>query len=94
MVGWSIDTRQRADLATAALGMAIDSRSGGGALSNALPGSLSGSLAGTVIHGDHFEYIEGFYNHTRRHSALGWLSPLQFENTHQPRALDSSVPCP
>jgi hypothetical protein len=24
-----------------------------------------------------FEYIEGFYNTRRRHSALGYLSPLQ-----------------
>ena len=26
-----------------------------------------------------FEYIEVFYNRVRRHSALGWLSPEQFE---------------
>ncbi len=143
VVGWSIDTRQRADLATAALGMAIEAR------------SQSGQLPGTIIHGDHgvqftawtfterarragllpslgsvgdpydnavveafwgrmqtellnrrrwstrvelasaiFEYIEGFHNRTRRHSALGWLSPLQFENTHPPRALDSSEVSP
>ena len=27
-----------------------------------------------------FEYIEVFYNRQRRHSSLGYLSPLQFEN--------------
>jgi transposase InsO family protein len=27
-----------------------------------------------------FEYIELFYNRQRRHSTLGYLSPLQFEN--------------
>ncbi len=26
-----------------------------------------------------FEYINGFYNPRRRHSALGWKSPLDFE---------------
>ena len=26
-----------------------------------------------------FQYINGFYNPRRRHSALGWKSPLAFE---------------
>jgi len=26
-----------------------------------------------------FEYINGFYNPRRKHSALGWKSPLAFE---------------
>ena len=42
VVGWAIDSRQRADLASNALGMAIQSRS-----------DLTGQLTGTVIHGDH-----------------------------------------
>jgi hypothetical protein len=29
---------------------------------------------------DIFAYIEGFYNRTRRHSAIGYLSPFEMEN--------------
>jgi putative transposase len=31
-----------------------------------------------------FDYIEGFYNSRRRHSALGYLSPNAFERKHGP----------
>jgi putative transposase len=30
-----------------------------------------------------FDYIETFYNPARRHSSLGYLSPVAFENKHQ-----------
>jgi transposase InsO family protein len=41
VVGWAIDSRQRADLATSALGMAIDSR------------GMAGQVPGGIILGDH-----------------------------------------
>lgn len=41
-----------------------------------------------------FEYIEGWYNPRRRHSTLGYLSPIEFEQHHaalaQP-ALEASI---
>jgi putative transposase len=31
---------------------------------------------------DVFQFIEGFYNPSRRHSALGYLSPIEYERKH------------
>jgi transposase InsO family protein len=28
-----------------------------------------------------FEYIEGFHNRSRHHSALSWQAPIEFETT-------------
>jgi putative transposase len=39
-----------------------------------------------------FEYIEGFHNRHRRHSALGWISPLEFETEHRNRATTPHEP--
>jgi transposase InsO family protein len=32
-----------------------------------------------------FEYVEAFYNRVRRHSSLGYVSPAEFERTHNPK---------
>lgn len=31
------------------------------------------------------DYIEHFYNPARRHSALGYLTPTEFEDLHSPQ---------
>jgi putative transposase len=38
-------------------------------------------LTRNQLRADVFDYIERFYNPLRRHSTLGYLSPVQFENT-------------
>jgi putative transposase len=46
----------------------------------------------TQARNDLFEYIELFYNRQRRHSALGYLSPHEFEDlAHQART-EASTP--
>lgn len=60
---------------------------------NAAVESFFGTLKTELIHGrryatrsearsDIFEYIEMFYNRERRHSALGYLSPAEYEARH------------
>ena len=61
VVGWAIDSRARADLATNALGMAIDARSDG-----------SGQIPGGVIHGDHG--TQGGFNWSSQHLDDGGAS--------------------
>jgi putative transposase len=132
VVGWAIDTVQRSDLATNALGMAIDSRrpspgaiihgdhgtqftswaftaraknagllpslgTVGDPYDNAVVESFWGRMQVELLNRQRwrtrvelanaiFEYIEGFCNRRRRHSALGWASPLEFETEHHHRA--------
>ena len=68
---------------------------------NAPTESLMGTIKSECVHArtfdsreqaalEIFDYIEGFYNRVRIHSALGWLSPAEFEARHggsdRPRA--------
>ncbi len=36
-----------------------------------------------------FSYIEGFYNTERRHSALGYLSPIEYEKTLKEKCVET-----
>jgi transposase InsO family protein len=64
----------------------------GDAYDNAVAESFFATLKTELVHrqswptrreltSEVFEYIEGFYNRVRRHSTLGMLSPLDFENS-------------
>ena len=138
VVGWAIDTAQRSDLATNALGMAIDSRrpspgaiihgdhgtqftswaftsraknagllpslgTVGDPYDNAVVESFWGRMQVELLNRQRwrtrvelanaiFEYIEGFHNRRRRHSALGWASPLEFETEHRHQAATPQSP--
>jgi len=64
IVGWAMDDQLSATLPLSALEMALQHR----------------SLSGGLLHRTEiFEYVEGFYNRVRRHSTLGYLSPVEFE---------------
>jgi len=41
-----------------------------------------------------FEYLEVFYNGQRRHSALGYLSPVAFEQRYEEKALQHNAGVP
>ena len=41
-----------------------------------------------------FRFIEGFYNPSRRHSSIGYLSPAKFEAAHQANRAPTGTPKP
>jgi transposase InsO family protein len=72
-------------------GIAISMGSRGDAYDNAVAESFFATLKKELVHrrswptrralmSEVFEYIEAFYNRARRHSTLGYLSPLDYEN--------------
>ena len=63
---------------------------------NAVVESTFGSLKRELVHHERyatrdearasvFEYVEVFYNRVRRHSTLGYVSPAEYERTHNPK---------
>jgi putative transposase len=79
-------------LAARDAGIAVSMGSRGCAYDNAVAESFFATLKKELIRrrtwpsrseliGEVFEYIEAFYNPVRRHSTLGYLSPMDFENS-------------
>jgi transposase InsO family protein len=73
-------------------GIAVSMGSRGDCYDNAVAESFFATIKKELVHRQSwpsrrdlssaiFEYIEGFYNRTRRHSTLGYLSPEEYENT-------------
>lgn len=71
-------------------GIAVSMGSKGDCFDNAVAESFFATLKKELVHrrswptrreliSEVFEFVEGFYNTTRRHSTLGYLSPAQFE---------------
>ena len=72
-------------------GIARSMGSKGDCFDNAVAESFFATLKKELVHrrswptrreltSEVFEYIEAFYNRTRRHSTLGYLSPADYEN--------------
>jgi len=60
---------------------------------NAVAKSFFATLKKQAVHGERFltrhqaqqtifEYIECYYNRARRHSTIGWVSPVDFETAY------------
>jgi putative transposase len=73
-------------------GIAVSMGSKGDCYDNAVAETFFATLKKELVHrrswptrreliSEAFEYIEAFYNRTRRHSTLGYLSPAEFEDS-------------
>jgi transposase InsO family protein len=94
-----VETSQYVSLAfgqaARAAGIARSMGSKGDAYDNAVAESFFATLKKELVHRQSwpprrelttevFDYIETFYNRVRRHSTLGMLAPLEFENSTLP----------
>jgi putative transposase len=82
-------------------GIALSMGSTGDAYDNAMAESFFASLETELIDRTSwrtraearlavFDYIEAFYNPRRRHSALGYLSPAEFERRYRSEEIDAA----
>ena len=79
VVGWSMNTAMTAQLVTDALVMAIWRRGKPGALHHHSDRGSQMYRSRDEAKADVFDYIERFYNPKRRHSTIGYMSPMEFE---------------
>ena len=86
IVGWAMATHLRTELVLEALNMATWQRRPKQVIHHSDQGTQYTSVAFGLRCKEArmavFDFIEGFYNPRRRHSALGQISPLNFERRH------------